>query len=321
MTRYGRMRVKYVVTGSFGFVGRYLVEAITHADPDAQIIGIDRTGSPEGFPPIARVVTFDLLDLDKLSAVIRDVQPDRLVHLASLSSVGRSWHEPVQSFTNNTNIFLDVIECVRLHSPKTRVLSIGSSEQYGRVTQADLPLRETSPQRPLSPYAVARVAQEHLGDVYVRGYGIDLVATRSFNHVGPRQSPQFVVSALAKQFADVARGRANRIVVGTTSVVRDFLDVRDVVAAYVALLAKGAIGEVYNVCSGRGVSVADVISMLSVIAGVKPLLETDPKLVRPVENEVVIGDHSKITSAVGWQPTIALEDSLRAVYEYWHSSE
>jgi GDP-4-dehydro-6-deoxy-D-mannose reductase len=309
--------MRYLVTGCFGFVGRYLVEVITRAEPDAAIVGVDRTEPPEGFPAIARAVTFDLLELDKLASLILEERPDRLVHLASLSSVGRSWHEPVQSFTNNTNIFLDVIECVRLHSPKTRVLSIGSSEQYGRVSQADLPLRETAPQRPLSPYAVARVAQEHLGEVYVRGFGLDLVATRSFNHVGARQSPQFVISALAKQFADVSRGRSDRIKVGTTSVVRDFLDVRDVVSAYLALLARGSRGEVYNICSGRGVSIADVIGMLSEIAGVKPVLETDPQLVRPVENEVVIGDHQKITAAVGWRPTIELETALRDVFEYW----
>ncbi|HTL32208.1 MAG TPA: GDP-mannose 4,6-dehydratase [Kofleriaceae bacterium] len=309
--------MKYVITGCFGFVGRYLVEAISHAEPDAAIVGVDRSAPPEDFPKIARAATFDLLDLAQLTAVIREEQPDRLVHLASLSSVGRSWHEPVQSFTNNTNIFLDAIECVRLQSPKTRVLSIGSSEQYGLVKQADLPLRETTQQRPLSPYAVARVAQEHLGDVYVRGYGLDLVATRSFNHVGARQSPQFVISALAKQFADVSRGRASVIKVGTTSVVRDFLDVRDVVSAYLALLANGARGEVYNICSGRGVSIADVIGILADIARVKPTLETDPQLVRPVENEVVIGDHGKITAAVGWRPTITLETALQDVYDYW----
>jgi GDP-4-dehydro-6-deoxy-D-mannose reductase len=311
--------VKYLITGCFGFVGRYLIEAIMRAEPDAIIVGIDRVPSP-GFPSLARTAVFDLLDMSTLSAVIAEERPDRLVHLASLSSVGRSWHEPVTSFTNNTNIFLDVLECVRLHSPRTRILSIGSSEQYGRVTAADLPLRETAPQRPLSPYAVARVAQEHLADVYVRGYGLDVVATRSFNHIGARQNPQFVISALAKQFAEVSRGRADRIKVGTTSVVRDFLDVRDVVAAYLALLARGASGEVYNICSGRGVSIADVIGMLAEIANVKPTIETDPLLVRPVENEVVIGDHSKITDAVGWRPTISLEDALRAIYDYWRST-
>jgi GDP-4-dehydro-6-deoxy-D-mannose reductase len=240
-----------------------------------------------------------------------------LIHLASFSSVGFSWQEPIASFTNNTNIFLNVLECVRRRSPATRVLSIGSSEEYGLVTEADLPLRETSPLRPLSPYAVARVAQEHLGDVYVRGFGLDVVATRSFNHLGPGQSAQFVVSGLAKQVAELARGECDRIKVGTTSVIRDFLDVRDVVAAYLALLDRGARGEVFNICSGRGTSIAEAIAMLGRIANVEPVLEVDPALVRPVENTIVVGDHAKLTSAVGWAPTIPLEQSLRDVYDYW----
>lgn len=302
--------MKYLITGCAGFVGRYLVDAIRHVEPAAAIVAVDRVAQPPG-------VQLDLLDLDAVGQLLAREQPDRLVHLASFSSVGLSWHEPVTSFTNNTNIFLNVLECVRRSSPRTRVLSIGSSEQYGQVRPADLPLRETTPQRPLSPYAVARVAQEHLGDVYMRGYGVDVVATRSFNHVGAGQSPQFVVSALGKQFAELAKGRRDRIRVGTTSVIRDFLDVRDVVTAYVALLERGSAGEVYNICSGRGHSIADVIRMFAAVARVEPVLETDPALVRPVENAVVIGDHSKITTAIGWRPTIAFEDALRSVYEYW----
>lgn len=307
--------MKVLITGCFGFVGRYLVEALA----GAEVIAVDRRGAPSGFPPVAHAYELDLLDLSAFARVIDQHRPDRLVHLASFSSVGFSWHEPIASFTNNTNIFLNVLECVRRHSPATRVLSIGSSEEYGLVTEAELPLRETSPLRPLSPYAVARVAQEHLGDVYVRGYGLDVVATRSFNHLGPGQSAQFVISALAKQVAELARGERDRIRVGTTSVVRDFLDVRDVVAAYLALLDRGARGEVYNICSGHGTSIAEAIAMLARIANIEPVLEVDPALVRPVENTIVVGDHRKLTAAVGWQPTLSLEQSLRDVYRYWES--
>ncbi|HEY6039536.1 MAG TPA: GDP-mannose 4,6-dehydratase [Kofleriaceae bacterium] len=305
--------MKVLITGCFGFVGRYLVEALA----GAEVVAVDRQAPPAGFPPVAHAHELDLLDLAAIERVIAQHRPDRLVHLASFSSVGFSWHEPIASFTNNTNIFLNVLECVRRHSPATRVLSIGSSEEYGLVTEADLPLRETSPLRPLSPYAVARVAQEQLGEVYVRGYGLDLVATRSFNHVGPGQSAQFVISALAKQVAELAHGERDRIKVGTTSVIRDFLDVRDVVAAYLALLEHGARGEVYNICSGRGTSIAEAIAMLGEIANVEPVLEVDPALVRPVENTVVIGDHTKLTDAVGWKPRIPLEQSLRDVYGSW----
>jgi GDP-4-dehydro-6-deoxy-D-mannose reductase len=308
--------MRYLITGCFGFVGAHLVRHVRSIDPTAEIIAIDRQAPPPGFPEVTRSYCHDLLDPEVASVFERE-RPERLVHLASFSSVGYSWENPVDSFKNNTNIFLAVLEHVRRLSPHTRVLSVGSSEEYDRVTAEELPLRETSPLRPLSPYAVARVAQEHLGDVYVRGFGLDIVATRSFNHLGPGQSPQFVISALAKQFAEIAAGRRDQLTVGTTSVVRDFLDVRDVVAAYVALLERGARGEVYNICSGRGTSIADVIEMLAGIAKVKPAMHVDPALLRPVENEIVVGSHDKITSAIGWRPSYTLEQSLQAVYLDW----
>jgi GDP-4-dehydro-6-deoxy-D-mannose reductase len=309
--------VKYLITGCFGFVGGYLVRELLSRDPDAVIVGVDARPAPPEFP-VATSYALDLLDLAAFGEVLARERPDHLVHLASFSSVGFSWKHPVESFTNNTNIFLDVLECVRLHSPRTRILSVGSSEEYGIVGADEVPLRETSPLRPISPYAVARVAQEHLGDVYVRGFGLDIVATRSFNHVGAGQTDQFVISAIGKQMAEHARGERDHLAVGTTSVIRDFLDVRDVATAYAELLAHGRTGEVYNVCSGRGVSIDDVIGMFAAIAGQKPEIRVDPALVRPIENAIVVGSHDKLTAAVGWRPVHSLEASLETVYQHWY---
>ena len=309
--------MRYLITGCYGFVGGYLVQHLRETGRDVTIVALDRQAAPEGFPEVDAHHLLDLGDVAAVARVLADERPDRIVHLASYSSVGFSWQDPIESFRNNTNIFLSLLEGVRRHVPGARVLSVGSSEQYGRVAMDDLPLRETTPLRPLSPYAVARVAQEQLAEVYVRGFGLDLVGTRSFNHVGAGQSPQFVVSALGKQFAELARGRRDRLEVGTTSVVRDFLDVRDVVIAYAALLERGARGEVYNICSGRGTSIAGVIEMFATIAGVAPQIEVDPAKVRPVENDQVVGSHAKLTEALGWHPTIALAESLRAIYEFW----
>lgn len=303
------MTVKYLITGCHGFVGGYLVREIRERERGAVIIGVDRTGPG---------TNLDLLDIDALTALVAGERPDYLIHLASLSSVGASWFDPIASFTNNTNIFLNVLEVVRRNSPATRILSVGSSEEYGVVEPHELPLRETRALRPLSPYAVARVAQEHLGDVYVRGFGLDVVATRSFNHVGAGQTEHFVVSALGKQFAELAKGKRKQLQVGTTSVVRDFLDVRDVVTAYTALLARGTRGEVYNVCSGRGVSITEVIAMFATIAGVQPEVVTDPARVRPIENAFVVGANDKLVAAVSWRPRYTLEESLRDVYMHWY---
>ncbi|MEO8844384.1 MAG: GDP-mannose 4,6-dehydratase [Kofleriaceae bacterium] len=307
--------MRYLITGCYGFVGGYLVRHLRETAPDVTIVALDRAAAPGDFPNVDASYELDLLDVTGVADILARERPDRIVHLASFSSVGFSWQDPVESFRNNTNIFLTLLEAVRHHAAGARILSVGSSEQYG-VVEA-LPLVETSPLRPLSPYAVARVAQEHLGEVYVRGFGLDLVATRSFNHVGAGQSPQFVISALGKQFAELVRGRRDHIDVGTTSVVRDFLDVRDVVAAYTGLLDRGVRGEVYNVCSGHGTSIDGAIAMFVAIAGVTPRTVTDPARVRPVENEQVVGSHAKLTAAIGWRPTIALADSLRAIYDYW----
>jgi GDP-4-dehydro-6-deoxy-D-mannose reductase len=305
--------MRYLITGCYGFVGGYLVRHLR--ETAVTIVALDRAPAPSEFPTVDASYELDLLDVTGVADVLARERPDRIVHLASFSSVGFSWQDPVESFRNNTNIFLTLLEAVRGHARHARVLSVGSSEEYGVVDQ--LPLVETSPLRPLSPYAVARVAQEHLGEVYGRGFGLDIVATRSFNHVGAGQSPQFVLSALAKQFAELARGRRDHLEVGTTSVVRDFLDVRDVVAAYTGLLDHGTRGEVYNICSGSGTSIAEAIAMFAKISGITPRVITDPARVRPVENEQVIGSHAKVTAAIGWRPTIALGDSLRAIYDYW----
>jgi GDP-4-dehydro-6-deoxy-D-mannose reductase len=308
--------VKYLITGCYGFVGGYLVRHILEREPDATIVAVDRGARTD--LPIATSYDVDLVDLEALLAIIGGEKPDHLIHLASLSSVGLSWQDPVASFTNNTNIFLNVLESIRRMSPATRILSVGSSEEYGVVRPTDLPLRETSQLRPASPYAVARVAQEHLGDVYVRGFGLDIIATRSFNHVGAGQSDQFVVSAIGKQFAELAKGKRDQLTVGTTSVVRDFLDVRDVVDAYHKLVATGTRGEVYNVCSGTGISITGAIEIFESITNLRPRVVTDPTRVRPVENALVVGSNEKIVAAVGWRPTYSISDGLRAVYDYWY---
>jgi GDP-4-dehydro-6-deoxy-D-mannose reductase len=311
------MAMKYLITGCFGFVGSYLIEHIRKEYPDATIVGVDRIPQPDGWGAPNESHRIDLLDRAAIARVVGEAQPDYVVHLASFSSVAFSWQDPVASFTNNTNIFLNLLECIRAHAPKARILSVGSSEEYGVVSSDELPLRESTPLRPVSPYAVARVSQEQLGDVYVRGYGLDIVATRSFNHVGPGQTDKFVVSALAHQFAEVACGKRTSISVGETSVTRDFLDVRDVVRAYAGLLVKGKQGEVYNVCSGRGITIDGVIKLYERIAGIAVKVVRDPALVRPVENPVVVGTHYKLATALGWEPRFSLERSLSDVYEHW----
>lgn len=313
---------KILITGASGFVSRHLLEHLDAVEPGAEVLGVSRTAPSFSVAHLRALrCTFqqlDLLDKEAVGQMLDRFRPDFIVHLGSYSSVGYSWQRPVESFTNNTNIFLNLLDQVRALGLRCRTLSVGSSEEYGNVDPASLPLREETPLRPVSPYAVARVSQEMLSQVYAQGYGLDIVMTRSFNHTGPFQRDVFVIPSLAKQLVAISRGEAPaRLVTGDRTIVRDFIDVRDVVRAYHSLLMKGERGEIYNVCAGQGVSIGEVIAMLQNILGTDAALVTDERLIRPNDNRVIIGSHEKIARATGWRVEVPLRESLAAVVRSW----
>ena len=239
--------------------------------------------------------------------------------MASMSNVGQSWKDPVESFTNNTNIFLNLLDPIRKHSLGTRVLSVGSSEEYGMVRPSDLPLTEVRALHPGSPYGVARVAQEQLSQVYAEGYGLDIVMTRSFNHIGPGQREQFVIPSFVKQVVGAQRaGKAVLVLkAGNTKVVRDFLDVRDVVRAYHELLVRGKKSQVYNICSGMGRSLDQVLETLSELTGVAIQVDIDQALLRPNELMAIVGSAKKLLEALDWAPQYDFRTSLGDMIAYW----
>ena len=257
-----------------------------------------------------------------MDQIIREARPDYIVHLASQSSVAYSWENPTESFLNNTNIFLNIADSVRRQGRPCRLLSIGSSEPYGRVEPADLPLREDAPLRPSSPYGVARVAQELLSKVFFEGYGLDIVMTRSFNHFGPYQRENFVIAGFAKQFALAERAGVKEfdLHAGDVDVVRDFTDVRDVVRAYRSLLERGKNGEIYNVCSGVGRRLGSIVEALGQITGIKARIVRDDEKIRPVENPVIVGDGAKIRADCGWSAVTSFETTLSDTLSYWRGA-
>ena len=312
--------MKYLITGFSGFVGKHFLSYIDSLNIPATVLGIDR--EPAKFE-IAKFRNLncsfrqaDLLQSHQWEPIIEEFCPDYVVHLASFSSVAFSWKDPIGSFVNNTSIFLNLLEKVRKVNFKCRILSVGSSEEYGSCSLDRLPLSEDSPLNPISPYAVARVSQELLSRVYVDGYGCDIVMTRSFNHIGPEQLDSFVISSFAKQLLAIKRKIIEPILItGNISIVRDFVDVRDVVRAYDDLLKLGRSGEVYNICSGRGVSLKHVIEEMASILDVQVPYEIDPRLIRPNDNEAIIGSPRKIQAEIGWTPRISLNQSLRDILE------
>jgi GDP-4-dehydro-6-deoxy-D-mannose reductase len=260
----------------------------------------------------------DLLDSAKINKLIIDIQPDYILHLASFSSVAQSWKEPVTSFLNNTNAFLNLVEAVRLQSINSKILSVGSSEEYGIVNKRDLPLTEKKHLSPANPYAVARVSEEQLAQVYVKGYNLNICCTRSFNHIGPGQTDNFVVSSIAKQFAEIAISHKKPVIkIGAGLIIRDFVDIDDVIFAYNKILEKGVSGEVYNVCTGRGYSINDIIGFFSELTQIPVNLEQNKDLIRPIDNPILIGNYKKLNKYTGWNPRVPIKKSLEKIYNYW----
>jgi GDP-4-dehydro-6-deoxy-D-mannose reductase len=316
---------KILITGASGFVAGHFIRFLSSHSHDFEMHGISRTRpSWDFFPgstPLEGIFSFhqaDLMDMPRITSLIEKIQPDYILHLAAQSSVAESWNSPVISFMNNTNIFLNIIDTIRLNDNAARVLSVGSSEQYGRVSEKDLPLREDSPQRPANPYAVARVAQEQLARIYAEGYGIDICCTRSFNHCGPGQSDRFVVSGIVKQFVRISHGMQDPIIhIGNGSIIRDFIDVRDVVTAYNLLLTKGKRADVYNICSGTGRSIRDIVLELSQILKIPVEIRQEQSQIRPIDNPRIIGSNEKMQNEFGWHPTIKFEQTLGSMYDCW----
>ena len=316
MTRYN----KILITGATGFVGQHLINYIQQ-NSDVEIVAVGRRPSYifNALPQKLTYISLDLLDLEAVKSVLVTEKPDAIFHLASDSSVAYSWKEPYKCYLNNTYIFLNLLEAIQVSKIKCRVLSVGSSEQYGIVQYELCPIFEDFYLRPNSPYAVARVSQEQLSEVFVKNYGLDIVLTRSFNHVGPGQRSDFFIPSIALQLVETkfstCKGNCE-IKVGNLNAVRDYIDVRDVVRAYWMLLFDGVSGQVYNVCSGLGQNLQHVLEELISISELSVEVVNDPTRIRPVDNPVIIGSNQKIKNATNWIPEISFSTSLNDVYKY-----
>jgi GDP-4-dehydro-6-deoxy-D-mannose reductase len=314
---------KYLITGYSGFVSHHFLNYLESRQEACSVLGVDINEPVFDIHSYKYVQnTFkkiNLLDKAQVDDILQSYLPDYILHLASYSSVANSWKNPVMSFVNNTNIFLNLVDQVRLENLNCRILSIGSSEEYGKVNAESLPLHEQLPTNPVSPYAVARVSQEMLSQIYAKSYGLDVVLTRSFNHIGPGQSDVFAISSFAKKMVDIKyHSSANKaITVGDIDIIRDFVDVRDVVKAYFLLLQNGEKGEIYNICSGMGISLKNVLEKMMAILQIELEIVVDKQLIRPADNQIIIGSNSKIKKKIGWQPEITLEKSLIDLLDYW----
>lgn len=309
--------MRLLVTGITGFVGRHVLDFLRTTHPPVEVLGLARR--PREVPG-ARVSVADLEDAAAVARAVADFQPERVLHLAAQSSPRDSFDDPARTLRVNVLGTAHLLEAVRRHAPAARVLVVGSGEEYGVAGADGRALREEDALRPLSPYAVSKIAQSYLALQSHLARGLHVVRTRTFNHTGAGRGAGFAESAFARQIVAVERGLRTPVIdVGNLEAVRDFSDVRDVVRAYWALLATGRAGEVYNVCSGAGVCIRDVLDTLITLAGGGVLTHSDPALMRPADIPALVGDPARLCAATDWRPRHTLDDALRAVLEHWRT--
>ena len=308
-----------LITGINGFAASHLCDLLLANGED--VIGVARDPSKneniKHHGDRVRVLQCDVGSWEEIHQVLSKTRPQRIYHMASLSYVPTAhlnWREAFQ-----TNVFgtLHLFEAVREHEIDARIMCVGSSEEYGVIFQEDLPVRESNPLKPVTLYGVTKASAGLLANSFVHREGLDVISVRPFNHTGPRQSDRFVCSSFARQIVEIELGRRGFLMVGNLDAERDFMDVRDTVKAYRVLMERGDRGGVYNVCSGKTVSIRNIVDIFRTIAE-KPFevkCETSRfRSERPVHS---YGDHSLLTMRTGWSPEITLEQSLRDVYLYW----
>jgi GDP-4-dehydro-6-deoxy-D-mannose reductase len=312
--------MRALITGVTGFAGSHLAEYLLAEG--LEIFGTRRLRSPmENIAHLQGKITLleaELTDQTSVSGLLETSNPDLIFHLAAMSFVKASWAYPGYTLFNNVSSQLCIFEAVRALKLDPRIQIAGSSEEYGLAEESELPLREESPLRPLSPYGVSKVAQDMLAYQYFHSYGMKVVRTRAFNHTGPRRGDIFATSSFARQIAEIELGMREPVIsVGNLDAQRDFSDVRDVVRAYYLACTKGEPGDVYNICSGKAVTIREMLDILLRLAKREVQVKVETERLRPSDVQLLRGDAAKIRKAVGWEPKYDLQATLADLLDYW----
>ncbi len=303
--------MRALVTGASGFVGRYLVDALRREG--AEILAC---GGPHD--PVEEYFPLDLADEQTIRAALEVIAPTVVFHLAAQTFVPESLASPIETYQTNTIGTARLAAAIRDVMPegsRPRLVFVSSAEVYGARTRDEMPLTETLDVRPANPYAASKAAAEAVLTAECHSFGLDVVVARAFNHIGPGQGRRFVVPSFAAQLARIAHGDAQPLLVGNIDAARDFLDVRDVVDAYVALARDGRSGETYNVCSGGAVAIRSILQQLIALARVPVEVREDPARMRPADVPLLVGNPTKLARCAAWKPKVPLAQSLRDIYE------
>lgn len=314
--------MRALITGITGFAGSHLAEHILAEHPDVEVFGTfrwrSRMDNVEHLDRKIQLLETDLRDYSSMHRALDISRPDYVFHLAAQSYVPASWTAPTETLVTNITGETNLFEAIRALGIDPVVQIACSSEQYGLVLPDEVPIRETNPLRPLSPYAVSKVTQDYLGYQYFQSYGLRVIRTRGFNHTGPRRGQVFVTSNFCSQVAAIELGLQEPVIrVGNIDAIRDFTDVRDMVRAYWLAVVKGRPGEVYNIATGHGISIREMLDRVLALSQVEVKVEVDPDRLRPSDVEILIGDSSKFRADTGWEPRIPFEQTLQDLLGYW----
>lgn len=265
-----------------------------------------------------KLIEADLLDSHSLERLIFEVRPNYVFHLAAQSYVPASWTSPAVTLETNVVGSANLFEAIRRSKIDCAIQIACSSEEYGDVKVDEVPIKETNPLRPLSPYAVSKLAMGYLGYQYFQSYGMKIVRTRGFNHTGPRRGEVFAESDFAKQIAEIEKKQREPVIfVGNLEAKRDYTDVRDMVRGYFLAANKGAPGDIYNICSGKAWKIADVLDYLLSLSKTRVKIKKDLARMRPSDVQILLGDNSKFRKQTGWKPEIPLEKTFEDLLNYW----
>lgn len=312
---------KVLITGIAGFAGSHLAEYLLKKG-NIEVFGMEistrNTNNINAIKNKIKIFKCDITKADDVKKVIKEIKPEKIFHLAGQAYVPLSWEKPWETFSTNINGELNIFNAVIEAKINPDIQIACSSEEYGIVTKNEIPIKETNPLKPSSPYAVSKVTQDYLGYQYHISHKLNIIRTRAFNHIGPRQRDSFAISNFAKQIAMIERGKQPSIIrVGNLNSIRDFTDVRDVVQAYWLSTEKCKPGEVYNICSGKGYKIKKVLNILLDLSTVKVKVKEDISRIRPSDVPILIGDNSKFVKQTGWKPKIKFEQTAEDLLNYW----
>jgi len=311
--------MKALIIGGAGFVGNYLIE---HCKRDWQwSVHVTKMPNETIANPDVSIHDLDILEKKEITALLRTVRPDYIFHLAAQSSVAVSWKNPAMTIDVNVKGSINVLDAIRELDYSPRILLIGSGEEYGHILPGETPISERNTPRPGNIYAATKACQNMIGAIYAKAYQMQIMMVRAFNHIGPNQSPLFVVADFCRQVAEIeAEMRPPVIHVGNLAAKRDFTDVRDVVRAYALLIQKGQPGETYNVGSSHAVSIEEVLTQILSLSARQIQVSVDPDRLRPVDIPIIEADITKLREVTNWTPAIPLQQTLEETLNYWRQT-